>query len=104
GIDDERIYLCSGQYFAALKKQRNTVAVGRKSTEVDIFLLTPKIGKPYTEEIAKAEPTATEFYVGQGYVHGKITYEIKAFPAIKLHLNLKLYSEGLLENYFEVEN
>lgn len=104
GENEEKIQLYNGQYFAQLKKQGNTIQVGRKKLESSINILTPKIGKPYSEEIAKAKYAEKEFFEELGYVGAKITYNLEAFPNIKLHFILKLYSEGLVEHYYEVEN
>lgn len=104
GEDEERIQLYNGQYFTQLKKQGNTIQVGRKKLESSINILTPKIGKPYSEEIAKAKYAEKEFFEESGLVGVKITYNLEAFPNITLHFILKLYSEGLVEHYYEVAN
>ncbi|WP_033445765.1 GNAT family N-acetyltransferase [Ornithinibacillus scapharcae] len=104
GEDEEIIQLFNGQYFTQLKKQGNTIQVGRKKLESSINILTPKIGKPYSEEIAKAKYEEKEFFKESGYVGAKVTYILEAFPNIKVHFILKLYSEGLVEHYYEVEN
>lgn len=104
GDDDERVQLFNGQYFATLSKRGNTIFTGRKRKEEGVSILTPKLGKPYSEELAKVKPQTVQFFEDSGVVGFKASYELTAFPAIKLHLVGKLYGDGLFENYYEVEN
>lgn len=104
GEDQDRIQLFNGQYFASLIKDGNTIQIGRKKNDEAIVLMTPKVGKPYSEEISKAKPVAKEFFEGMGYIGAKISYELTAFPGLQLHYVIKLFGEGLVENYYEVEN
>ncbi|MEN2467958.1 GNAT family N-acetyltransferase [Ornithinibacillus sp. JPR2-1] len=104
GIDEEMVHLYNGQYFAVLNKKDNTIDMGRKKQESSIQVMTPKLGKPYSEEMAKAKYNQIQFMDENGTIGAKISYEIAAFPSITLHLILKLSSEGLVENYYEVEN
>ncbi|MFC0302645.1 GNAT family N-acetyltransferase [Virgibacillus soli] len=104
GEDEDYIQLYSGQYFATLDKSDHTVLTGKKKKESRLTILTPMLGKPYSEELAKTKPTAIQYVDGAGFSMAKVTFELAAFPAIKLHMFLKLFSDGLLENYYEVEN
>lgn len=104
GIDEERLHLYNGQYFAVLNKKDNTIDMGRKKQESSIQVMTPKLGKPYSEEMAKAKYNQIQFMEENGIVGAKVSYEIAALPSITLHLIIKLSSEGLVENYYEVEN
>lgn len=104
GKDEKKIQLFNGQYYASLDKDDNSIDAGRKKKEESIWIMPPKVGKPYSEEMAKAKYTDLEFFKGEGYVGAKIAYRIVAFPSVKFHIVLKLYSEGLVENYYEVEN
>ncbi|WP_026907179.1 GNAT family N-acetyltransferase [Paucisalibacillus globulus] len=104
GEDEKTIQLYNGQYFATLDKGENSILTGRKKKASHVTLLTPKLGKPYTEELSKAKPTAIEYIDGTGFIGVKVSYAITSFPSIKLHLILKLFGEGILENYYEIEN
>lgn len=104
GEDEESVQLYNGQYFAALKKQGNRIQIGKKKEDIHLIIMTPKVGKPYSEEIARRKLEKVEFSSNTGYISAKITYSLEAFPAVKLHTIMKLYSEGLVENYYEVEN
>lgn len=104
GEDDERIQIYNGQYFATLKKQGAVIGMGRSKKDSDLMIMAPKIGKPYSEEITKQKVKLFEFFEGEGFNGAKITYELNAFPTIKIHFILKLYGEGLFEHYYEVEN
>ncbi|WP_047982667.1 GNAT family N-acetyltransferase [Ornithinibacillus contaminans] len=104
GEDEETIQLYNGQYFAELTKRGNSITTGRKKKESSIRILTPKLGKPYSEEFAKATPTAVTYMEDSGSIGLKATYELPAFPSIKVHVIVKLYGEGLVENYYEIDN
>ena len=104
GEDEESLQLYNGQYFAALKKLGNEIEVGRKKKESHLSIMTPKVGKPYSEEIARAKFKGKAYFDGTGYIGVKITYHLTAFPGLRLHIIIKLYNEGLVENYYEVEN
>jgi GNAT superfamily N-acetyltransferase len=104
GEDQDRIDLYNGQYFASLIKDGNKIHVGRKKTDQSIMLMAPKIGKPYSEEIPKLKPVEKQFFEGPGYTGVKVSYKLSAFPSIQLHYIIKLYGEGLVESYYEVEN
>src|SRR5699024_6424964 len=43
-------------------------------------------------------------FEGTGYIGTKITYQLTSQPSLKLYIILKLYGEGLAENYYEIEN
>lgn len=104
GENEKHIQLYSGPYFAILDKSDNTIHTGKKKKESDLSLLTPKLGKPYSEELAKTKPTAIEYFDGAGFIGAKVSYALASFPSMKLHMILKLFNEGLVENYYEMEN
>ncbi|WP_042142820.1 GNAT family N-acetyltransferase [Paucisalibacillus sp. EB02] len=104
GEDEKKIQLFNGQYFAKLDKDDNSIDAGRKQQEESIWIMPPKVGKPYSEEMAKATYTDLELLEGEGYIGAKVAYRLVALPSIKFHIVMKLYSEGLVENYYEVEN
>ncbi|WP_047983202.1 GNAT family N-acetyltransferase [Ornithinibacillus californiensis] len=104
GENEKKVQLYYGQYFAELDKDDNSIDVGKKKSEERFWIMTPKVGKPYSEELARAKYAHLEYLEDTGFIGAKITYSLTAFPAIKLHLIIKLFSEGLLENYYEIEN
>ncbi|MHA6252781.1 GNAT family N-acetyltransferase [Oceanobacillus sp. CAU 1775] len=104
GENEKSIQLYNGQYFAELTKQGNEIQMGRKKKESQLEMMTPKIGKPYSEELTRAKWQEKAFFEDTGYIGAKVTYQLDAFPDLKLHMIMKLYSEGLVESYYEVEN
>ncbi|GGA72146.1 GNAT family N-acetyltransferase [Ornithinibacillus halotolerans] len=104
GEDDERIELYNGPYFVTLSKEENVIRTGRKKSDDGIFILTPKIGKPYSEELSRTKPKEKSYFNGDGFIGTKISYELSTFPSIKIHFILKLFGEGFVEHYYEVEN
>lgn len=104
GEDEENLQLYNGQYFAVLDKSENEIQIGRKKKESHLSIMTPKVGKPYSEEIARAKIEERFYFEGTGYIAVKLTYQLTAFSGLRLHVIIKLYNEGLVENYYEVEN
>jgi ribosomal protein S18 acetylase RimI-like enzyme len=105
GECDDYYHLYNGQYHVWLQKFNNWLIPGKEKTDSQkTFWMYPKLGKPYSEEFARIRPERTEAFVESGYIGLRATYQSKTFDTIKLHAVVKIYSEGLIEHHYEVEN
>ncbi len=68
------------------------------------FMFPPKLGKPYTSELHQKKAAKTEFYNLDNAVQMDVIYEVEKPIPLTLIVHLQLYSQGLLEKWFTVEN
>jgi ribosomal protein S18 acetylase RimI-like enzyme len=105
GECDENYHIYNGQYQVWLSKFNNALIPGKLKTEQQkSYFMHPKLGKPYSEEFAKLKPESVEFATDAGTITMKASYLSRQQKGIKLHSITKLYSEGLVEYHYEVEN
>lgn len=97
-------HLYCGRYHVALRKFNNALIFGKgANNEAEITLSYPKLGKPFSEEFSKLKPIVN-FYEENGFSMLKASYQSRDFSGLLLHSIVKLYMDGLVEHYFEVEN
>jgi ribosomal protein S18 acetylase RimI-like enzyme len=105
GECDEYYHIYNGQYHVWLRKFDNTIIPGRLKTESQkSFFMYPKLGKPYSEELAKLRPEKVEFIKDSSTITLKASFSSRHLLGVSLHSITKLYSEGLIEHYYEIEN
>ncbi|WP_257350900.1 GNAT family N-acetyltransferase [Pseudalkalibacillus decolorationis] len=105
GECEETYHVYNGQYHLWLQKFDNWLVPGKTKTEdQDSAFMYPKLGKPFSEEFSKVRAEKVEFIEDASSIGYRATYQSKAFPDVKLHAVAKLYSEGLIEHHYEVEN
>ncbi|WLD92572.1 GNAT family N-acetyltransferase [Alkalihalobacillus sp. AL-G] len=105
GESEDMYHVYNGQYHMWLEKFDNWLIPGKEKTDdQDSAFIYPKLGKPFSEEFSKIRAERVEFFEGARSVGYKATYQSKAFPEVKLNAVAKLYSEGLIELHYEVEN
>jgi ribosomal protein S18 acetylase RimI-like enzyme len=104
GECDAFYYVYNSQYHLKLDKFSNWVTPGKGSHDFKLAFMVPKLGKPFSEELSLIRPERFEPIFDDGFAGFKATYHSKAFPGIQLTSVVKLYSEGLLEQHYEITN
>ncbi len=105
GESEETYNVYNGQYHMWLQKFDNWLIPGRKQTkDQDSAFMYPRLGKPFSEEFSKAKAEKVEFIKDDRSIGYRATYCSKSYPGVKLHAIAKLFSEGLIEHHYEVEN
>lgn len=108
--DDEGWHLFNGGNRVTLDngKHMNLIFLFKKGQDSEarpsIVFSVPKLGKPYSDELSRIKPENVEFFERDGTVGLRATYASKAFPYVHLISNVKLYAEGLIEHWYEVQN
>ncbi|MFV8828217.1 GNAT family N-acetyltransferase [Alkalihalobacterium sp. APHAB7] len=98
-------YIYNGPYFVKIEKRNHIAKIGSiRSKQAPLTLLTPKIGKPYSEEFSKKEATSVEFINCNEASVIKTTLDSEAFPHLTLHTSFTLYGDGLVELKHEINN
>ncbi|MFP4662006.1 MAG: hypothetical protein ACLFPF_07445, partial [Halanaerobiales bacterium] len=97
--------MSNGNYELSLSKSGNSVYLGNYSTERhQVFFLFPQIGLPYNTEFSKKRADKVEF-VDEGLsMLMEVHYKPEKQENLELIANLRLFPDGLLENYYEVKN
>jgi GNAT superfamily N-acetyltransferase len=97
-------HLYSGRYHVALRKFDNALICEKGlKNKGEVTLVYPKLGKPFSEEFSKIKPIVS-VQEEHGYTMLKATYLSRDFSGLQLHSIVKLYMDGLVEQYFEIEN
>lgn len=105
GESDDEWMLFNGKYTVKLMKFDNDVAISNYNQNESVtFILPPKLGLPYSLEFSKIKPEKVDFYVEEDASMMKATYKSRDFKDIQVVSIVKLYTNGLLENYYEVYN
>ncbi|MDE5414791.1 GNAT family N-acetyltransferase [Alkalihalobacterium chitinilyticum] len=98
-------YIYNGPFFVKVEKRNQIAKIGSiRSKQAPLTLLTPKIGKPYSEEFSKKEATSVEFNNYNEASELKTTLHSEAFPQLTLTTFIKLYGDGLVELSHELHN
>ncbi|WP_233569750.1 GNAT family N-acetyltransferase [Falsibacillus albus] len=105
GENEHRYEVFNGQFQMWLDKFDNWLIPGKEETkdQASMFMY-PKLGKPFSEEFSKIRAERVQFMEEGSWIGFRATFQSKAFPDIKLHKVAKLYSEGLVEHHYEIEN
>ncbi|MCT8137931.1 GNAT family N-acetyltransferase [Anaerobacillus sp. CMMVII] len=97
-------HLYCGRYHVALQKSGNAIICEKGMKNAGLITLSyPKLGKPFSEEFAKLKPTVS-FQKAHGFLLMKASFQSQDFSGLLLHSVIKLYMDGLVEHYFEIEN
>ncbi|MCF6138258.1 GNAT family N-acetyltransferase [Pseudalkalibacillus berkeleyi] len=105
GESEEGYYVYNGQYQLQLRKFNNWIEPGKEQIDQqESAFKYPKLGKPFSEEFARLRAENVEFIEENNTIGFRATYHSKSFPGVKLHGITKLFAEGLVEQYYEVEN
>lgn len=105
GEDEEYWMIFNGTYSVKLYKFDNDMEISNYNhSHYESVFLFPKLGMPYSLEFSKEKPENVEYMIEDEAVIMKAIYNSKDFNNIKLISVIKLYSNGNLENYYEVHN
>jgi hypothetical protein len=105
GISEENWHIYNGYYEVALSKFNNLVLPSRSYMEgFPTYIMSPKLGKPFSSEFSKKRPEKVEFFEDKGAMVLKAMYQSNSFPDFQLLSFVKLYAEGIIEHYYEVKN
>ncbi|RSK49724.1 GNAT family N-acetyltransferase [Bacillus canaveralius] len=105
GESKEHWHIFNGPAQLNVRKRDLLVTAGKTEKIKQPFaFFAPKLGKPFSNELSKKKPEEVEWL----HDHQSITITLKLLSAemegISLTLMMKLYAEGLLEKWVEVEN
>lgn len=100
--------MANGLGYVWLDKFDNRIAIGRSRSpnhaDQTVFFYYPKIGKPFSSELSKKRPERVQFFEEGNAICLRATYRSNDFHGLMLHTTVKLYAEGLVEHYHEIEN
>ncbi|KZE68961.1 hypothetical protein AWM68_01445 [Fictibacillus phosphorivorans] len=104
GECDAFYHVYNGQYQLKLDKFNNWIIPGKADVDYKMAFMVPKLGKPFSEEISRLRPEKIEPLMNEGYAGFRATFQSQAFLGLQLATIVKLYSEGLVEQHYEVTN
>ncbi|HET7656648.1 MAG TPA: GNAT family N-acetyltransferase, partial [Bacillales bacterium] len=105
GESDDYWHVYNGLYHILLDKDDNLLLPGRKIQGEDAsFFFFPKLGKPFSDEFSRIKPESVDFFEEKGTIGLKAAYRSDAFQGLRVIANAKLYGEGLVEHWYEIEN
>lgn len=105
GESDDYWHIYNGLYHVLLDKNENVLFPGRKKFgEGPSFFFFPKLGKPFSDEFSRIKPQSVDFFEESTTIGLKATFQSQAFQGLQLVSNVRLYGEGLVEQWYEVKN
>lgn len=105
GESDDYWNIFNGEYKVTLDKFDNEIIISNfELSDYSTFVMYPKLGLPYSLEFSKKRPNNVEYFKEDDFIGMKAIYHSDEFKGIKLFNIIKLYSNGLVENYYEIEN
>ncbi|KGX90428.1 GNAT family N-acetyltransferase [Pontibacillus marinus] len=105
GETEDKWYGYNGPNYVEIQKRNNLVRIGSvRSKEEPMTFISPKIGKPYSEELSKQEARAVEYIeLPEAFVI-KTTLESQAFSSVLLNTYYSIYGDGMVEVKHELLN
>lgn len=67
-------------------------------------IYVPSLGKPFSSEFELKKCTSFDTVKGDGWILLKLTFDSDSFKGLRLIWNLKLFENGILERWCDVEN
>ncbi|HET7579680.1 MAG TPA: GNAT family N-acetyltransferase [Bacillales bacterium] len=105
GEDDDAWHIYNGLYHVFLDKSENVLVPSRTNHGGEpSVLFFPKLGKPFSDEFSRIKPESVDFFKENGAIVLKAAYRSNAFPGLMVIANAKLYAEGLVEHWYEIQN
>ncbi len=99
------IHLYYGLHHVALKKEDNSVLIERgRFNNGDYLLFYPRLGEPFSEEFSKMKPKDVSFFEENTKIGVAISYPSQEFPGVTVVRMLELTADGMMSQYFIVEN
>ncbi|MBN8235833.1 GNAT family N-acetyltransferase [Halobacillus kuroshimensis] len=95
----------NGPYYAEMEKRNQFIEVGSiRSNEDPVKLMTPHLGRPFSQEFSKKEASTVEFIeLPEAFVL-KTTLESQAFTGLLLNTYIKIFGDGVVEVHHEIIN
>ncbi|WNF38571.1 GNAT family N-acetyltransferase [Bacillaceae bacterium IKA-2] len=105
GETDEHWYGYNGPYYVQIAKRNHFLEIGSvRSNQDPLIFLTPKLGKPYSEEFSKKEASSIEYIECPEALVIKTSLNSEAFSPLVLNTYFKIYGDGLVELNYKVLN
>lgn len=97
--------ICNGNYQVTLSKFNNEIKIKNfKESKDRVYFMYPRFGLPFTMEFSKKRPEQIEFINEADIIGIKARYLSKDFKELQFISVIKLHSDGMVENYYEVIN
>lgn len=105
GECDDYWHIYNGRYHVLLNKFNNEIIPGLEMyRDHEIFIFNPKIGKPYSDELAKTKPVDVQFTHEQGAIQLTAIFESKEKPGLLIQAHAELFAEGLMKQWYTLVN
>ncbi|PLR77225.1 GNAT family N-acetyltransferase [Bacillus sp. V3-13] len=105
GESKEHWHIFNGAAQLNVRKRDLLVTAGKTEKIKQPFaFFAPKLGKPFSNEFSKKKPEKVEWLHDQQSITMRLQLLSEEMEGISLSLMMKLYAEGLLEKWVEVEN
>ncbi|MGM0438800.1 MAG: GNAT family N-acetyltransferase, partial [Bacillota bacterium] len=102
---DEGWILANGSHAVLLNKENNHLSyLDLDQEDREISFIHPKIGMPFSHEFSKKEADKVEFYESDDAYCMRVIFESEEHKGLHLISVIKLMSDGLVENYYELYN
>ena len=102
---DEGWILANGSHAVLLNKDNNHLSyLDMDEEEREISFIHPRIGMPFSHEFSKKEADKVEFYESDDAYCMRVIFESEEYNGLHLISVIKLMSDGLVENYYELYN
>ncbi|GIP31102.1 GNAT family N-acetyltransferase [Paenibacillus sp. J2TS4] len=104
GETEKHAVLVNGPYTLYFNKSDNEMWVHRYGDESRCRWMSPKLGRPYSPEFVKKK--ASRITISQEEQAMVLTAhcDSEEFPAIRLSVTAKLFPNGLMERFHEIQN
>ena len=105
GETEDFWHVYNGLYKMSLSKFDNDLIIDRiTSNAPKTITMYPKLGKPYSSEFSKKRPKTVDFITNGNSVTIRALYNSTDFNNLNLTIVANLYSEGIMEQYYEISN
>jgi len=102
---DEGWILANGPHAVLFKKENNYLGyLDLNGEDREISFIHPRIGMPFSHEFSKKEADKVEFYESDEAYCMRVIFESEEYKNLHLISVVKLMSDGLVENYYEIYN
>ena len=105
GETEEFWHVYNGLYKMSLSKFDNDLMIERITSNVTkTIIMFPKLGKPYSSEFSKKRPKTVDLITNDNSVTIRAFYNSTDFDNLNVTIVANLYSEGIMEQYYEIAN